>query len=117
MGQAPRTVSNLNAIPHAVPKPRQVQAVLECVFAIGVDVRQMPLAMRTIGIPLDIPVEIGRQCQPGFFEQLLKKSQQCLTYLSRKHCELTLTSARSWFGLGPLVYTLAVENLSSNVVF
>lgn len=92
-------------------------AVLECIFTAGRDITLIPPSARCISLQSDTPVEIGRLCQPGFFEYLLNNESRWLGFLSRRHCELTLTSNRSWWGLGTEAYSLAVENLSNNTVF
>ena len=49
-----------------------VLAVLECIASVGGDVSKLTTEERTIAMPLDKPVEIGRHHQPNFYEKLLK---------------------------------------------
>lgn len=114
--QVAQTTSRLPSLSNPVPVGKS-EALLECVFAAGRDIQSIPPNARCIGLPLDTPVEIGRECQPGFFEYLLNNEPRWCSYLSRRHCELTLSASRPWWGFGSATLTLAVENLSGNIVF
>merc|ERR1712032_89195 len=115
----------------STPKPIRttrcgaVVAVLECTHIKGMDASKVPLEDRTIELALEEPVEIGRNQQAGFFEQLLQKEPSWLSFVSRSHCRVTLRRTKSpWEGGGSSVassgrvpLTLKVENLSVNIVF
>merc|ERR1712032_1167821 len=77
-------------------------------MGIGMDAGKVPLEDRTIELPLEEAIEIGRSQQVGFFEQLLQREPSWLSFVSRSHCRVTLRRV-------PLA--LRVENLSANVVF
>jgi len=91
-------------------------AVLECVHAEGTKLSRLAPEMRTILLPQEETLELGRQQQLGFFDELLKAAPQWLTYISRTHCRVTVFRA----GMQPMQpgagFVLQVENLSANVV-
>lgn len=103
-----------------------VAAVLECIKTIGTDVRTLSSEARAIALPLDAPVQVGRQHQVGFFDRLLQAEPSWLTFISRTHCVVQLShGAPPTVGAAPsspapstgLQHWLKVENLSSNPVF
>lgn len=111
VSQAYQTIPLLPSI------PAPIHASLECDFVAGLDITVTPRQFRRIGLPLGAPVAVGRVCQPGFFEQLLSKAPQWLSFISGRQCELTLSQTQSWLGFGPVQYRLGVENLSrTNIV-
>lgn len=86
-------------------------AVLECVYTVGNDLVGLPPQAKALGLPLGVSVEIGRLCQPGFFERLLEGEPQWITQLSRKHCLLQLSLEDGG------AIRLSVQNLGTNTVF
>jgi len=89
-------------------------ASLECVHAQGGRPAEVASEARSIMLPIDEPLEIGRQHQPGSFEELLRAEPQWLTYISRAHCRIMLHASGSG-GPSPQLL-LRVENLSANAV-
>merc|ERR1712107_576160 len=68
-------------------------------------------------VPLTPPgeaIELGRQCQPGLFERLLREDPQWLGYVSRVHCRLRLLLPRA---ANDESLSVMVENLSANPIF
>lgn len=101
-----------------------VSAVLECVKAVGTDVQTLSAEARAIALPLDRPVEVGRQHQLGFFDRLLQADAYWLTFISRTHCRVVLApGAPSTIGSGVppsssgSQHSLKVEHLSTNPIF
>jgi len=74
----------------------------------GLDLYSLPEADRIVELPLDSPLEFGKLKQPGFFERLLQAEPKWLSFISRTHCRITLSSKQS--------NSLTVENLSANVI-
>jgi len=93
-------------------------AVLECVHAEGADLSKIAPEFRTLVFSAGESLELGRQHQMGFFDELLKAEPQWLNYISRTHCRATLLQHAS--GMPPMLsgmcFLLQVENLSANVV-
>ncbi|CAE8598247.1 unnamed protein product, partial [Polarella glacialis] len=88
-----------------------VAAVLECVVAQGADLGSFSSEARAIALPMDEPIEVGRQHQLGFFDRLLQADQSFwLSFISRTHLRVTLSQSQSQ----PL--SLKVENLSANPI-
>lgn len=111
---AAQTTLHLPLIPQTAAP---VEAVLECTYAAGLNIGLVAWQSRTLGLIVGAPLEVGRLYQPGFFEHLLQKEPRWLSYLSGRHCELTLSSsAVGWWGFRKMEYTLAVENFSNNVL-
>jgi len=86
-------------------------AVLERVYIVGNDLAGLPPQAKALGLPLGVSVEIGRLCQPGFFEKLLQAEPQWITQLSRKQCRLQLSVEDGG------AICLSVQNLGTNAVF
>lgn len=127
--------------------PPSTAAVLECTYAAGCrDLASLPPDATVIPLFQDEPLQIGRQHQQNFFEQLLEGEPKMLTYISRTHLRVVLQCGRSSAlpktclapgamtsfggleaGPGPgasagappsaqVLYTLRVENCSSNPI-
>lgn len=86
-------------------------AVLVCTHAAGCRLDALPSCSKELSLCLDVPLEIGRSQQPGFFELLLQADGQWLTYISRTHCRLLLARQQE-----SAEVQLVVENLSSNAI-
>jgi hypothetical protein len=94
-----------------LPTAAQSDGVLECTFARGVDLDTLPMQAKLLGFRLGESVELGRLCQPGFFENLLQGEPQRITQLSRKQCCVLLSKEES----GALCFY--VRNVGTNAVF
>mmetsp|Transcript_13414 Transcript_13414/g.31521 ORF Transcript_13414/g.31521 Transcript_13414/m.31521 type:complete len:784 (-) Transcript_13414:90-2441(-) len=100
-------------------------SLLECVYAAGIDVGEFTIEERSITLQIDNPVEVGRQHQVNFFDNLLRKDRSWLTFISRSHCRLTLERPAGTNSMPLRVEELAklsapmlrIENLSNNVIF
>jgi len=106
------------------PEPQPggtVAAVLECVSAMNANLGALAEQARVIALPLDVPVDIGRQQQVGFFEQLLQADHSWLSFISRTHCRVTLLQAAPGQAPPPgaevVQQWIKVENFSTNPVF
>lgn len=104
-----------------VPKSyRPMVTVLECTHASGIDVSRLPMSERSVQLRKDQSLDIGRQHQLGFFENLLQAETNWLSFISRSHCRVILTekapdaTEENPSGLNLL---LEVENVSLNVTF
>lgn len=90
-----------------------IAAVLECVRAFGNDgLSALSPESRVVVLPGSEPVDMGRQHQMGFFEQLLCEGSKWLTYISRSHLRVWLSRTSP-----ETPYTLRIENLSQNLVY
>lgn len=91
-----------------------VAAVLECVRAVGNEnLSAISPESRVVVLPAgEKPVDIGRQHQMGFFEQLLCEDSKWLTYISRTHVRVSLSRPTP-----EAPYVLRIENLSQNLVY
>jgi len=88
-------------------------AVLECISSIGApDLASLPSEARTIQLPWQEALEIGRSVQLGFFEHLLEAAPNWLGFVSRQHCRVQLIQSDDSDSI-----RLRVENLSVNPVF
>mmetsp|Transcript_91234 Transcript_91234/g.257671 ORF Transcript_91234/g.257671 Transcript_91234/m.257671 type:complete len:603 (+) Transcript_91234:34-1842(+) len=68
---------------------------LTCTFALGCDVAALPFEARSIAVPANAAITIGRQHQPRFFASLLGNvEQRYLTTVSRSHLELAPSSTK-----------------------
>jgi len=103
-------------------------AVLDCVKAIGADPTALPMEQRVIALPVDAPVEVGRQHQMAFFERLLQADPSWLSFISRTHCRVRLSldtplpsggslASHSTIQSTGTTCSLWIENLSANPVF
>jgi len=84
---------------------------LVCVLAWGFDIAAQPLQAKSIGLPADARLTVGRVHQPGFFEGVLgtEAAQRYLCCVSRSHLEVAATP-----GAPPGCFD--VTNLSANPV-
>jgi hypothetical protein len=87
---------------------RCTAAVLECTFASGSKIAQLPSHARNLSLDLRHRAVIGRQSQPGFFENLLQGAPHLATFISRAHLEVVCTESS-----GSVV---EVGNLSQNAI-
>jgi len=106
-------------------------AVLECTFASGSNLAEIPQLSKVILLPFSQPVEIGRSHQPEVFGELLRAEPQWLGFISRTHCLVQLScsieaagaaageegAAAAFPSRTSPGCTLSVENLSMNVVY
>mmetsp|Transcript_50533 Transcript_50533/g.149020 ORF Transcript_50533/g.149020 Transcript_50533/m.149020 type:complete len:114 (-) Transcript_50533:3-344(-) len=65
---------------------------------------------------MDETLEVGRQHQHSFFDKLLQADPYWLTFISRSHCRVTLTTVQAAGAPAPQL-RLKVENLSTNPIF
>merc|ERR1719316_647184 len=91
-------------------RPAGATAVLECTRAAGIDVSALSMADRTVELPLNSLVEIGKQKQASFLTKLLEKEPSWLNFISRRHCHAYL-SHEGQAAQGML--DLTIENVSS----
>lgn len=105
--------------PHGVPTPQRpavaAAGVLECITAAGMDLAKLAEPAKVVALPLNEAVEIGRQHQLGFYEQLLQNEPRWLGFISRTHCSVQLIRKPAAPTAGGC-HQLRVENLSSNPV-
>mmetsp|Transcript_25926 Transcript_25926/g.49669 ORF Transcript_25926/g.49669 Transcript_25926/m.49669 type:complete len:185 (+) Transcript_25926:1070-1624(+) len=117
-GASPAVGSSPARLPSAGRQQKQehtaLAASLECVHAQGGRPAELTVEARSIMLPMDESLEIGRQHQPGRFEELLRAEPHWLTYISRAHCRVMLHASGN--GGAPPQLLLRVENLSANAV-
>lgn len=109
----------LMGMPNGVPTPQRpsvaAAGVLECIRAISMDLTRLPEVAKVVALPFNEVVEIGRQHQSGFYEQLLQNEPRWLGYISRTHCSVQLIRSPASYGIVG-GHELHVENLSTNPV-
>lgn len=86
--------------------PTPAEALLECVKAAGTEVKVIPKVSRAVALSVGEPIVMGRLCQLGFFEKLLEAQPRWISFVSRKHIQVTLNDTSK----------ATVENLSNNVL-
>mmetsp|Transcript_3855 Transcript_3855/g.9826 ORF Transcript_3855/g.9826 Transcript_3855/m.9826 type:complete len:643 (-) Transcript_3855:255-2183(-) len=92
---------------------RSSRAVLQCVHAEGLEPSRLSMMACSIVLPAKgDTMDLGRQLQPGLFEQLLAAQPRWLGYISRVHCRLQMDEASSRDEP-----KLRIGNLSANVVY
>jgi len=78
----------LASAPNAQAAAELVEVVLECTYAIGVDVPTIPLKHKCLALILPGPWTFGRQQQPQLFARLVP-DESLRSCISRSHLELT----------------------------
>jgi len=95
--------------------------VLECSFAIGIDATQLQDEARCLRLDLRHRALIGRQHQPGFFENLLQGAPHFAGFISRAHVEVIAAGVSSPSCSvrpdAPSQCPVEVSNLSLNTIF
>lgn len=83
--------------------------ILECTFTMGIELARIPVQARNLGVDVRHRTVIGRQHQPGFFENLLQGAPNFVQYISRAHFEV--------MGAGHPYDLIKITNLSFNTIF
>jgi len=92
-------------------------AVLECVYAVGADLAALSLEDRALGLPLGEAIEVGRLCQPGFFERLVQ-DPRAVVFVEPVPTEMSFQELRTILSaFGPLRTVDQVDKRKASVQF